>query len=84
MAVAPAPRIMTVPAGLTSATEGSALVHTGLTPARTVPLESVTTAASWMVSPTAPAVSTDGVTRTLCARKASGVVPGTAIPAELV
>jgi hypothetical protein len=37
-----------------------------------------------MVSPTAVAVSTDGLTLTVCARAAGDSVPGTGSPAELV
>ena len=64
--------------------EGSPLVQVGAIPASTVPPESVITAASWIVSPTAAAVSSAGATVTECAREAAEGMPGTAIPAELV
>jgi hypothetical protein len=73
-----------VPAWLTIAIEGSPLVHAGATPIIAVPLESVTTAASWMVSPMAYAVSSVGASVTLCARSAAEGTPGTGMPAELV
>jgi hypothetical protein len=60
MAVLPALLAVTLPAWLTVATAGSPLVHTGATPPITVPLESVTTAASWIESPIDSAVSVDG------------------------
>ena len=80
----PGPCAVTVPAWLTIAIEGSPLVHAGAAPIIAVPLESMTTATSWIVSPSDSAVSIVGARVTLWARSAAEGAPGTGIPAELV